>query len=327
MASRRKKRQAREIYDLDRSPLAQRLTQKKFANLIGIPLHELKGLIKYKRSFLKSRDETSGGKSRPLCYPVGRLRVVNEKIKYQLGKIRLPDYVVSPRKGFGQWANAEAHIDAAQVLKLDICRFYPSVSRQYIARFFRDEFKMPADVAGLITELLTHDGKILYGAPATPVTAMLAHRRMFDEIDALCTEFETTMTLWVDNLTISGAQVPGVLLTKIRSVVASHSYKSHDVEFLHTNRFVDITGLNVFKGQIRPPNSSDLAIRDLERKILSIDDANEYEQTANTLLSRLGSQLYVLGTECKRGQRIAKRMNTIRQKRDKLIAQSVQHHC
>jgi RNA-directed DNA polymerase len=302
---------------LARSPLAQRLTQKKLAALLRRPLAELKGLIKYKKSFVVAEVREIDGKARPLCYPRGPLRSVNEALKYQLTKIRLPDYVASPRRGRGQRENAAVHVDATQILTLDLRKFYPSVSRRYIARFFRDDFSMHPDVAGLITELLTFEGRVLYGAPATPILVMLAHRKMFDQIEAACLEFGTRMSLWVDNLTISGTEVPGALLVRVREIVASHGYKTHDVEFMTTNRDSSVTGVVVRCGELHPANSSNLAIRDLEGVLRTSVDPNEFAANANRLLSRLGGQLHILGTQCDRGQRIARRMNVVRQKRDK----------
>lgn len=319
MRLRRKNKPRRERYELSQSPLAQKLTQKKFAALIRVPLPVLKGLIKYKASFVAQKpQEEIAGKLRDLCFPVGRLRLVNEKIKFQLDKIKLPHYVLSPRKGFGQRENALAHRDAVQVLKLDLRKFYPSVTRESIAAFFREECGMHADVAGLITHLLTHDEVVFFGAPATPVLVMLSRRRMFDEIDAICRESGVTMTLWVDNLTISGNNVPGELLNRVRAVIAAHGHKSHDIVFEHTNRPVAVTGINICSGQISPANSTNLAVLELERSLRAASNFDEYETVSNALLSRLGSQLHVIGTKGDRGRKISQRMNVIRQKRTKM---------
>lgn len=318
MRSRRKKKPQIEIYEIGRSPLAQRLTQQKFAKLIRVPLSELKGLIKYRDSFVNFGAADSGGKPRPLCYPVGRLRVINEKIRYQLNKIRLPDYVKSPRKGIGQKQNAEAHLLGKQVLKLDLCKFYPSISRTMVAKYFREEFGMHADVAGLITNLLTHNERIFYGAPCTSVLAFLVNKKMFDEVDAICRSYNCRMTLWVDNLTISGEAVPGALLEEVRDTIAKHGHKSHEISFEHTNRNVSITGVNVRDAKLHPANSSDLAIRDLERQLHETDCSDEYEQISNQLLSRLGSQRHIVDQSSLRGRKLAQRMNAVRQKRDRV---------
>lgn len=318
MRSRRKKKPQIEIYDISRSPLAQKLTQKKFAQLIRVRLSELRGLIKYRDSFVSFGSAESSGKPRPLCYPVRRLRVINEKIRYQLNKIILPEYVKSPRKGVGQKQNAETHLFGKQVLKLDLCKFYPSISRTMVAKYFREEFGMHADVAGLVTNLLTHNERIFYGAPCTSVLAFLVNKKMFDEIDDICRSYQCKMTLWVDNLTISGETVPGALLEDVRDSIAKYGHKSHEISFEHTNRNVSITGVNVRNEKLHPTNSSNLAIRDLEHQLHQTVCADEYERISNLLLSRLGGQRHIVNRRSHRGRKLAQRMNAVRQKRDRV---------
>lgn len=320
MGSPRKKKSQIEIYEFERSPLAQRLTKQKLAGLLRVKLHELQGLVRYKKGFITDKIVHVNGKDRPLQYPTGKLRVVNEKLNYQFKKIKLPAYVMSPRKGHGQKQNAEEHIHSKQILKLDLRKFYPSISRTMVARFFRDTFSMHADVAGLLTELLTYDETVMYGAPATPVLTMLMHIEMFDRIDEVCKKHDVRFTLWVDNLTISGDQVPGVLLEKIREIIASYGHRSHDVEFANTNKIVTVTGVGIKQGELHPANTGNLAIRALEAELRLAKDPEQFQAVANKLLSRLGSQLYILGTKTERGRAIANRMNAVRQKRSKMLS-------
>lgn len=177
---------------------------------------------------------------------------------------------------------------------------------------------MHPDVAGLLTELLTYDDRVFYGAPSTPVLAVLTHQELFDEINRACLEHGTEMSLWVDNFIISGDEVPGALLNEIRKIIAQHGHRSHDIKFEHTNRKVSITGIDVRDGVLHPPNKSNIAIRDLERELHTAKDPDQYEMVANKLLSRLGGQMHILGSSSERGRKIAQRMNTIRQKRDKI---------
>ena len=262
------------------------------------------------------RTDDSGPKPRELLYPVGRLRTVNEKLNFHLRKIKLPEYVMSPRKGYGQRENADAHLNGTQVLRLDLRKFYPSITRERIARYFREEFGMYVDVAGLITELLTSDGRILYGAPATPVLATLVHIRMFDEINTACKRHNATMTLWVDNFTISSQEVKGELIEEIRGIIAKHGHRSHEINIRQTNRTVGVTGIGVKRGSLNPPNSSNLTIKKMESDLHNELDIDNYEVSANALLSRLGSQRHIVGAKSLRGQKIANRMHAIRQKRD-----------
>ncbi len=324
MQSRRKKRKPPiEIFELAQSPFARTMTKGNLCRMLGTPLTTLLGLIKYKDAFVRRRIETSSGKPRPLAYPEAQLRRVNEKLAYQLRKIRLAPYVTSPRKGVGPRENAQRHVGATQFLKIDIKQFYPSITREQIAKYFREECGMYVNVAGMLTELLTVDGRIAYGAPATPALAALVHRSMFDEIYDAVSAMGLVMTLWVDDLTISGDKVPGALLEQIRAIVASHGFRTHKIAFRHSNRPVVVTGMGVRRDEVIPPNSLNLRIKALERRLHLEKSDDEYIVIANQLLSALGSQRYIRSGNDVARRRIIDRMHVIRQKRDKRARKSV----
>lgn len=315
MALRPKRRLQIERYSLDQSPLSHALTKRKLSQLIRVSLSELNGLVKYKHAFITERTEGEGGKARPLLYPTGQLRRVNEKLLFQFRKMKLPEYVISPRKGRSQRDNAQAHIEGRQILKIDIVKFYPSVGRESIAAYMRNEFNMYTDVAGLITELVSAKGRIFYGSPLTPLLVFLIYQEMFDQINAACKRYGVTMTLWVDNLFLSGDRVPGTLLKEIREIICQNGFRSHDVAYEHTNRVVPITGVGVRKGELLPSNALNLAIRDLERQLRQAKSVDEYDDLSQRLLSKLGSAKYIYGSHTARGRKVAARMNAIRQKR------------
>ena len=123
-----------ERYPLERSPLAQRPSQRDIAALVRESKVDLNTLAtpRFKEQFLVRRTVEIRGKSRDLVYPEGRLRTVHERLKFHLSKIIQPSYLMSPRKGRAQRDNAEVHIEAAEFLTLDLKQFYPSTTRQMI---------------------------------------------------------------------------------------------------------------------------------------------------------------------------------------------------
>lgn len=311
----RRKKPPIEVVDLSRSPFNVRLTKRKLARLLRTPLHALQGLLKYKNSFVVREDREINGKVRRLAYPEGKLRVINEKLAYQFRKIQLPPYVMSPRKGRGQRDNAAAHVNGKQFLQLDIRKFYPSIKRERVARFLRNECGTTVDVAGMLTGFLTVDDAIAFGAPATPVFALLVCRGMFDEVYELCRTHDLTMTLWVDDLTISGEAIPGSVVAGIRAIVARHGFESHKVVRKASSRPVDITGVLVDRAEIRPINSVNLRVRDLEREVRAAMDADSFAYSVDRLLSALGTMRYIVGAKTPKGLQITNRMHALRQKK------------
>lgn len=76
---------------------------------------------------------------------------------------------MSPRVGKAPRDDAEAHVNAAEYLTLDIKQFCPSTTRGMIRNALVGQFGMAADVAGLIAHLATADDRACFGSPLTPV--------------------------------------------------------------------------------------------------------------------------------------------------------------
>lgn len=308
-----------ERYDLERSPFAQRPTQRDVADLLGETKGDLQRLINYKDQFIVRRQENIGGKDRDLAYPVSRLRGVHERLKYHLNKVRQPSYLYSPRKKRSQRDNAELHLDQDQYLTLDIKQFYPSTTEAMVYRWFVDELGMYEDVAGLLTHLSTIDGKASFGSPLTPVLCTLVHRPMFDSISDICGARGLRHSLWVDDLTISGNFVPGEVVTGIREIVQRRGLRSHKIRYRSGNRPVMITGIGVVGRHLLAPNSLNLRIKQYWQDLHDAVTADEKADCAQLLLSQLGTVRHIVGPNSDVGQRAANQMNSLKQKRAKWL--------
>lgn len=310
----RPSRRRYERYELARSPLAQRPTQRELAQLLGYTRDDLRRLANYREQFIVRRQETVGKKVRDSAYPVSWLRGVHEKLKYHLNKVKQRDYVFSPRKGRGQRDNALFHLDQEQYLTLDLKQFYPSTTSSMTRTFFVRDCRMYEDVAGLLTTLVTIDGKVSFGSPLTPVLCTLIHRNMFDRIADLCAERGLRYSTWVDDLTISGRFVPGRLLNDIRNIVREHGLRTHKIEYRAGNRPVFITGIGVVGRHLVAPNTLHLRIRDHWENFHSAVTLDEAEYAAQRLLSSLGTLRQIVGSKSLAGMRAADSMNVVRQK-------------
>jgi hypothetical protein len=244
---RRNRTKSNERYELKRSPFSQNPTQRDVAELVRETKDDLNTLAtpRFKETFLVRRRIEKNGKSRDLVYPEGRLRAIHERLKFQFAKIIQPSYLMSPRKGRAQRDNAEAHLEAAQFLTLDLKQFYPSTTRTMIRNSLMAQFEMQPDVAGLIAHLATADDHACFGSPLTPVLASLVHRPMFDSIADRCADDDLSYTVWVDDLTISGEEITGHLRASVRKIVARSGLKSHKLKSQTGNRVVFITGVGV----------------------------------------------------------------------------------
>lgn len=311
-----------ERYPLAQSPLAQKPTQRDLAKLLGMKRDELRTLATYRDEWIIRRDEEINGKIRHLAYPRGRLRRVHELLKFHLDKVKQPDYVYSPRKQRSQRDNAALHVRQAQFLTLDIKQFYPSTNEKHFYRWAREELGMFDDVAGLLTRLVTVDGIASFGSPLTPVLATLVHRQMFDEIAECCRCRGLRVSLWVDDFTISGHFVPGVLLQEIREIIRARGLRSHKLQFRTGNRPVRITGLLVDGTKIRAPRSAHDRVRGLYADLANAESDAERDAITTRLLCALGSMRHISGKSAVSSMKAANQMNTLRRRRRKLASHS-----
>lgn len=348
-----KARLSYERYDLSRSPLAQRPTQSDLADLLRISKSQLKTIAQpnYKERFLVRRtivssvkkrlvrsqgssDElladdrqiaavTSGGKERHLVYPVALLRVIHERLKFHLNKIIQPHYLMSPRKSRTQSDNALEHQGQGQYLTLDLKQFYPSTDRLMIRASLVSQFGMYPDVAGLIAHLATADDRACFGSPLTPVLVSIVHRPMVNAISELCDEFDLRYTVWVDDLTISGQQIPSDFVSRIRNIIAEHGLKSHKLKYRTGNKVVFITGVGVVGEELVVPKHIELRGKLLWDSFNQAITVEEREVAANKLLAHLGFVRQIVGVGTRRGQRIADQINGVKQKRNSLRARRI----
>lgn len=310
---------SREPYTLDRSPLAQNPSQRDIAALVKETKEALQTLVtpRFKEQFLVRREITTGRKVRKLVYPVARLRAAHERLKFHLSKIVQPSYLMSPRTGRAQRDNAAAHINACQVLTLDLKQFYPSTSRSMIRNSLMAQFGMAPDVAGLIAHLGTADDRACFGSPLTPVLASIVHRPMFDAIADLCIANDLSYTVWVDDLTISGEMITGEFVASVRKIVRENGLRSHKLRLRTGNRAVFITGVGIVGADLVVPRHMELRSVELWDNLHQAITFNEMDSASRRLLAHLGAIRFVVGRSSVRGQKLANEMHSIRQKRQK----------
>lgn len=307
-----------ERYELARSPFAQRPTQRDIAALLRQKPDDLWRLVHYKQDFIRRR-VLEGEKKRHLAYPVERLRYVHERMKFHLNKIKQPDYIFSPRKNKSQRDNAVIHLGHAQFLKIDIKQFYPSTTSAMVRRWFIEDCGMYKDVANLLTFLCTVDGVVSFGSPLTPVLCTLVHKRMFDAIHNLCRSQGLVFSVWVDDITISGNFVPSVVLENIRDIIRSFGLKSHKIELHSGSDPLLVTGIGIKGGKLVAPYEFNRQVQGLWKCFHETKCLDERQVIIGQLLSKLGMLRHIVGARSKEGQKLSDQMNSLRQKREKIV--------
>ncbi|WP_349370174.1 reverse transcriptase family protein [Salinarimonas sp.] len=241
-----------ERYPIESSPFFKCPRQSDLARTLGLSKKDLHNLVRWREYNYRDWVDDVNGKRRRIAVPVGDLRRVHERIQKLLGRVILPEYVFSPRKGKKQPDNAAFHADAKAFFQLDIKQFYPSTTREHVFRFCKYRLGMSDDVSGQFAKLTTFEGRLPFGSPLSPILCVLVHMDMFDEIASLCTTKTCKLSVWVDDLTISGASIDGELIAGVKAAIRRKGFRYHKVKKSRSEYGVEITGIFMRNGDCVP---------------------------------------------------------------------------
>jgi hypothetical protein len=203
----------------------------------------------------------SNNKERQVQEPKRDLQRLCARIHKLLSRIRTPKYLHSAVKGRSYLTNARSHELDAPTIKIDIKKFFQSVPRVAVYRFFAETMRCRSDVAGLLADLLTFNAHLPTGSCASPIISYYAFKTMFDDIYDLATTYGLKMTCYVDDMTFTGKNATGGMLYDIHRIISKYGLKSHKMKMFSGREAKIITGVCNIPGGERVPNKLHLKIR------------------------------------------------------------------
>lgn len=159
--------------------------------------------------------------------PSSALKAIQKRLKNELAKIEVPDYVYSGIKGRSYIDNAKMHCNSNYVFKIDLTAFFPCITREKVYNFFHKQLYTSPDIAMILTNLTTIDlakcqiddpepiekfmlakhistpNHLISGAPTSQILSYLVNIEMFDELHHLCEKNDSIMSIYVDDITFS----------------------------------------------------------------------------------------------------------------------------
>lgn len=211
------------MHDINQSILYKLKSHKKLFTYLKTNKNNIKLLKKSKNyyEFIQKIKE----KERNLIAPKDKLKIILKNIDHHLKKINTPSYLISNKKGLSSVDNANIHKNNNYILTLDIQNFFPSVNKEYIFRFFKYKLKQSDDIAWTLTKLVTIkeiDG-VPQGFPTSARIAFWTYFKMFEEINNIVTKYNLTMTVYVDDITISGNnKINRLIYMQINNIVSKN---------------------------------------------------------------------------------------------------------
>lgn len=282
----------RKTYALNQCALFKIGSKKRLAKILDINVDDLMRLSADEGNFevfelVPQVCEFTGAKrkARWVQNPVPNLKTVLARITKLLCRVELPGYCHGATPGRSYRSNAQAHVDAPAVATFDLKDFFPSTTSKQVFQFFLKDLQCSPDVAGLLTDLCTYKRSLPTGAPSSPILAFWANRCLFEAIDLRAKELRLMLSVYVDDITLSGAAIPRSLPAQIEGIVKSHGHKLsvHKSRIFAPGRPKHVTGVVIAGGALRVPHARFRKAR----AIRAAFDSEKNDQTRALLAAKL----------------------------------------
>lgn len=224
---------------------------------------------------------------RPIDIPDPRLKAMQSRIADVLARIAPPEFLFSPVKGRSYVDNAACHCGSNAFWLLDVADYFPSCTANNVARFFRQDLECSLDVTAVLVRLTTLRECLPQGSPCSPILAYFSNRPMWDEIAALVGGTGCKMSLYADDITISGSVVPKAMIWRVKQIVHRHGLRlkpAKEVSLISAP--ADITGVIVRGKRTLLPNRQLKQLAELKKARRVIKNPKVRQRLDNQIAGR-----------------------------------------
>lgn len=295
-------------YALQASPFFRLERKQDLAKLLNLSPAKMARLLADRGQLYSVRNEMIAGKVRQLTVPLKGLRRCHERIFQLLRRIELPEYIRCPRRKSTAWGNAIQHAASKSVTSFDIKAFYPSTTEEHVFRFCRYRLQMSDDCARILALLCTYQGHLPLGSPMSPHLASLVHLDLFDEASTIATVSKNQLSVWVDDVTISGSGPRRDILGSIKKRAEGKGLAIHKMQRGGGKRGVELTGTFLRNHLIAPANSSHLRMKEVSERLSRESEPAVQHHLLNKLLAMARHQRTMVRQSGVRTERLDSRI-------------------
>lgn len=275
-------------YPINQSPLYLLKSKKRLADILGLSIVDIRYLSKADQDnynlFTINKDSP---KPRNIQHPKPKLAKVHKLICSLLMRIETPGYLHSAIKGRSYITNASEHIGADSMVKIDVKKFYESAEREAVFRFFFFTMRESSDVANILANILTFDGHLSTGSSVSPILSFWAYKQMFDEINDLVDSNGLRVTLYVDDITVSGKGTTKKIRFEIAKIIHRYGLRAHKLKYYECDSHKTVTGVIIKPDGLHLPNKRHKKIKDDHVSYMKESDLGEKTNISNRLIGRL----------------------------------------
>jgi retron-type reverse transcriptase len=244
----------RKRHPLDQSPFYKLRSRKKLAEILRVDALELRRLSNESEALYTEFEvaKKDGGR-RPVENPNRQLKLAQARIARLLGRILPPDYLFCPVKGRCYVSNTAQHRGQRVIRCLDIRKYFPNTSSRRVFWFFHKVMKCERDVSAVLSRIATYRGHLPTGSPLSPILSYFAHIDVWEEISTICKRENYTLTVYIDDVTVSGSRVTAKILWEIKRAIHRSGLRYHK-EKKFVDRPAEVTGVIIARNSLTPAN-------------------------------------------------------------------------
>ena len=143
-------------------------------------------------------------KIRKIDNPSEDLKVIQRRIYQQLLRpLDLPAHIFGGVTGKNVLDNARVHFGAKVLIRVDIARFFPSVTNLQVYKVWQEMLGCSPRIASLLTKVTTFERRLPQGSPTSTLLANLVLLMVDGPIRFECQRLGIRYSCWVDDLAFS----------------------------------------------------------------------------------------------------------------------------
>lgn len=283
-------------YHFKQSPFFRLQSKSKLANLLHLSRQKLIKVSNRSHCFYLEREiyNTEKGTHRQIETPKHIMKTIHNRIRDLMNRIAVPNYIFSPRKGVSTIQNARLHQNGAYLFKIDIKRYFTSITQQKIYNFFLFKMECSKDVAAILAKITTVSNHLPTGSSLSPIMSYHVNSDMWEDIYQRVVENNCNLSVWVDDICISGDMIPGSLIWDIKKTIFNNNFRCHKEKRYGPKDLKNVTGINFTPVKISPRNGQYKKLYKFRKQLLKVDD----ELSQIILISRIqGLRNYICKVE------------------------------
>lgn len=270
-------------------------TRRDLAAVFGMTEPALQAIVRVERPYSKRTIDTGKNgkvKMRDVEEPRGALRPIHERVGALLSRIEPPDFLFCPVKGRSYVDNANVHAKSAHVRTLDVKSYFPSTPQRRVFWFFSTVMECSLDVSVILARLLTVDGHLATGSTVSPILSFYAFYDMWLAISEIAKAAECRISVYMDDLTVSGLAVPERIFWQIKKQIDSRGLEYHK-ERNFTRGTAEVTGVLLRDGKALVPNRQLRKAHLVRTEVQQTDDQDQIFALTSRLLGLISQRAQI----------------------------------